>query len=124
MTVVLCFGIGPPMKSTLVAKVVTSGSLEHGVEHVGWSADGAGGDHLIVMRNFDDDDDGYCLLANDATYYGGVETLEVSEGETRVVVSDAAAAALGTATEIVIRYPAESATADQLRTLLTRLIST
>jgi len=93
------------------------------IEHVGWSAEGAEGDHFIVMRNFEEPD-GCCLLANEATYYGGVESIEVSEGEIRFVVSEEAAAALGTATEIVIRYPADLATTDQLRTLLTRLIST
>ena len=111
------------MASTLEAKVVTSGPLDYGVEHVGWSAHGAEADRFIVMRNFDEPD-GCCLLANEATYYGGVERIEVTEGETRFVVSEEAAAALGTATEIVIRYPAELATTDQLRTILTRLIST
>jgi hypothetical protein len=38
------------MASTLAAKVVTSGPLDYGVEHVGWVCDGAEGEHFIVMR--------------------------------------------------------------------------
>jgi hypothetical protein len=100
--------------STLVATVVTYGPLDDGVEHVGWSQDGAEGDHFLLMRNLEDQV-GYCLLANDATHYGGVQAVEVSEGETRLFLSAEAATALGTETEVILQYPPRIAEASQLQ---------
>jgi hypothetical protein len=83
--------------------------------------DGVEGDNFIVMRNFGDAD-GYCLLANYAVHYGGVESVEITEGQTRFIVSEEAATILGADTEIIIRYPTNAADTDALRIVLVGLL--
>jgi hypothetical protein len=112
---------GPSERSVLDAALVTYGPLEPGVEHVGWSSDGGGGPHLVVMRNFSDAE-GYCLVTQDGTFYGGVEGISVTANETRLLISHEAADALGTATELVLRDVAGRVDVGELRRHLERLL--
>ncbi len=106
----------------LVAAVVTFGDLGDGVEHVGWSEDGADGPHFIVMRNFSDGA-GYCMVANDATYYGGVKKVNVSEGATHFLLTPEAAEALGMGIQITIQYPPTATSAKEIKDMLDRLLA-
>jgi hypothetical protein len=60
-----CLPADATRESTLFAQVVTLGPLDSGVQHVGWSADGADGKHLLVVRGPEDND--CCLVIRDGT---------------------------------------------------------
>ena len=110
------------MTPYLVAAVVTFGDLGDGVEHVGWSEDGGDGPHFIVMRNFSDRA-GYCIVANHATHYGGVETVRVSDGATQFSLTPEAAEALGTGIQVTIQYPPTATSAMEIEDRLDRLLA-
>ncbi len=97
------------------------GVLEDGIEHVGWSEDGADGPHLIVMRDFSSDD-GYCLVTRGGTFYGGVTSVRVEPGETSFFFSTQAADALDLGTTVAIRYPEQAVDEARLRATLESLI--
>lgn len=108
-------------EAALLAQVVTVGQLEDGIDHVGWSADGRDGPHLILMRDFSTND-GICLVTNGGTYYGGVEAAAVGPGECRLRLTQEAADALGFPTNTLIRYEPGLVNESDLRSALGRLL--
>lgn len=107
-------------EAALLAQVVTVGQLEVGIDHVGWSADGRDGPHLILVR--DSTNDGICLVTNGETYNGGVEAAAVGPGGCRLRLTQEAADALGLPTNTLIRYEPGLVNESDLRSALGRLL--
>jgi hypothetical protein len=107
-------------ESTLFAQVVTLGPLDFGVQHVGWSVDGAGGEHLIVMRG--PADDACCLVTGYGTVCGGVVAFTVERGRTPFVLTPEAAGAIGMAPRVTLRYDPRAVNAADLRGALLDLV--
>jgi hypothetical protein len=115
-----CVPADATRESKLFAQVVTLGPLDSGVQHVGWSADGADGDHLIVMRGPEDND--CCLVTRDGTASAGVLSFTVEQEQTCFVLTAEAASAIGVAPMLTLRYARSAVNEVEIRTALLELV--